>query len=153
MLLLVNLEEGSTLCYIDCTWDLTRSKLFEFVPFLGRNVPGISFGSKTWLSTGPLFRQACDRFGEEAVSPLPRPAVGAGALGHCRAPGRSGSSAVVLAALSFGWELGLVSCPCCGERCHCAGRAPAELGPPSVGFQGTCGFFFGSERKPAVGYL
>ena len=27
MLLLVNLEEGSTLCYTDCIWDLTRRSL------------------------------------------------------------------------------------------------------------------------------
>lgn len=42
MLLLVDLEEGSTLCYTDCVWDLTRRKLLEFVFFSSRNIPGIS---------------------------------------------------------------------------------------------------------------
>lgn len=48
MLLLVGLEEGSTLCNADCTWDLTRRKLVEFNPFPCRNVPNIGcwFGNK-----------------------------------------------------------------------------------------------------------
>ncbi|KAM6402964.1 A-kinase anchor protein 1, mitochondrial-like [Rhynochetos jubatus] len=59
--LLVNLEEGSTLCYTDCTWDVTRKKPFEFVSFPARNVPGLDVTRMDFMDSGCAMRKTVAR--------------------------------------------------------------------------------------------